>query len=99
MSPYQCWEYCELRQEIASGVLHRQYILFYRAGASPDQASITNRESAIAQLGAEGWEMVGTVGGFGEDSSGFRIFFKRPQPGSDGVPDNDAPGGDDQRNR
>jgi hypothetical protein len=74
----QRWEYCELRQEIAQGVMHRQYILFYRTSETPEEVQITNRESAIAQLGLEGWEMVGTSGSFAHDSSGFRIFFKRP---------------------
>jgi hypothetical protein len=73
----QQWEYCELRQEIAQGVMHRQYILFYRAGEHAEEVPISNRESAIAQLGLEGWEMVGTSGDFTQDSSGFRIFFKR----------------------
>ncbi len=74
----QLWEYCELRQEIAQGVMHRQYILFYRAGEPSEEVSITNRETAIARLGLEGWEMVTTSGSFMHDSSGFRIFFKRP---------------------
>lgn len=74
----QAWEYCEIRQEIAQGVMHRQYILFYRAGEVSDEVAITNRETAIAQLGLEGWEMVNTMGSFAEDSSGFRVFFKRP---------------------
>ncbi len=72
------WEYCELRQEIAEGVMHRQYILFYRPDAPSERVSITNRDRAIAQLGLEGWEMVGTVGSFMRNSSGFRVFFKRP---------------------
>lgn len=72
------WEYCELRQEIAQGVMHRQYILFYRVGEVPEEVTITNREMAIARLGVEGWEMVSTSGSFMHDSSGFRIFFKRP---------------------
>jgi hypothetical protein len=75
---HQAWEYCELRQEIAQGVMHRQYILFYQAGEQAKQVNITNRENAIAQLGQEGWEMVATSGSFMHDSSGFRIFFKRP---------------------
>lgn len=74
----QKWEYCELRQEIAQGVMHRQYILFYRAGEPADEAPISNRENAIAQLGLEGWEMIGTSGDFTQDSSGFRLYFKRP---------------------
>ena len=74
------WEYCELRQEIAQGVMHRQYILFYRAGEPSREVTGTNRENAIAQLGLEGWEMVGTSGGFMHDSSGFRVFFKRLIP-------------------
>jgi hypothetical protein len=74
----QRWEYCELRQDIAQGVMHRQYIVFYRAGEPSEQVHFTNRENAIAQLGLEGWEMVGTSGGFMKDSSGFRVFFKRP---------------------
>lgn len=74
----QRWEYCELRQEIAQGVMHRQYILFYKAGEPSEEINLTNREHAIAQLGLEGWEMVGTSGSFMHDSSGFRIFFKRP---------------------
>jgi hypothetical protein len=78
MSQRQQWEYCELRQEIASGVMHSQYILFYHISEPSEQVHITNRDSAIARLGAEGWEMVGTSGGFMHDSSGFRIFFKRP---------------------
>ncbi len=80
---YPGWEYCELRQEIAEGVMHRQYILFYRVGEPSRQVRVTNRDSAIAQLGREGWEMVGTVGSFATDSSGFRIFFKRPLLGRD----------------
>lgn len=72
------WEYCELRQEITQGVMHRQYILFYVVGELSREVSITHRDSAIAQLGIEGWEMIGTVGSFDKDSSGFRIFFKRP---------------------
>ena len=72
------WEYCELRQEITEGVMHTQYILFYRANAPSERVGITNRDRAIAQLGLEGWEMVGTVGSFMRNSSGFRIFFKRP---------------------
>jgi hypothetical protein len=75
----QPWEYCELRQEIAQGVMHRQYILFYKVSGNPnEEVTVTNREHAIAQLGIEGWEMVGTSGSFTHDSSGFRIFFKRP---------------------
>jgi hypothetical protein len=58
--------------------MHRQYILFHRAGETSREQHVTNRDSAIAQLGLEGWEMVGTVGSFALDSSGFRIFFKRP---------------------
>ena len=72
------WEYCELRQEITEGVMHTQYILFYHPDAQSDRVTITNRDRAIAQLGLEGWEMVGTVGSFMRNSSGFRIFFKRP---------------------
>ncbi len=75
---YQTWEYCELRQEITQGVMHRQYILFYRAGEVSREQAVTHRDGAIAQLGLEGWEMVGTVGSFALDSSGFRIYFKRP---------------------
>jgi hypothetical protein len=71
------WEYCELRQEIAQGILHDQYILFYGVDESTRRESVTNRDVAIARLGLEGWEMVTTVGGFNEDSSGFRMFFKR----------------------
>ena len=78
MCSQQRWEYCELRQEITQGVMHRQYILFYRASGISEQVSVTNRERAIARLGMEGWEMVGTTGSFTHDSSGFRIFFKRP---------------------
>lgn len=78
MTQHQAWEYCEIRQEITQGVMHRQYILFYRAGEVSEEISITNREMAIAQLGLEGWEMVGTTGSFMTDSSGFRVFFKRP---------------------
>ncbi len=81
MSQRQPWEYCEIRQDITQGVMHRQYILFYRAGEPAVEEHITNRESAIAQLGLEGWEMVGTSGSFTQDSSGFRIFFKRPLVG------------------
>ena len=77
------WEYCELRQEIANGVMHRQFILFYHAGEPSSEVTITYRDSAIAQLGLEGWEMVGTVGSFAHDSSGFRVFFKRPLPAPD----------------
>ena len=79
---YAQWEYCELRQEIAQGVMHRQYILFYRVDGLSEEVHITNRESAIARLGIEGWEMVGTSGSFTKDSSGFRIFFKRAVPPS-----------------
>ncbi|MBN1680837.1 MAG: hypothetical protein JW966_11140 [Anaerolineae bacterium] len=75
---HQQWEYCELRQEIAQGVMHRQYILFYFVGEVAEEVTITNRENAIARLGLEGWEMVGTSGSFTKDSSGFRVFFKRP---------------------
>ncbi len=82
MSEFTAWEYCELRQEIAQGVMHRQYILFYRAGELSTETLIHNRDSAIATLGLEGWEMVGTVGSFEHDSSGFRIFFKRAIRGS-----------------
>lgn len=84
------WEYCELRQEITQGVMYRQYILFYRVGEPSREVTITHRDSAIAQLGAEGWEMVGTVGSFDQDSSGFRIFFKRPLPAESGA-EGDAP--------
>lgn len=80
----QQWEYCELRQEIAQGVMHRQYILFYRVGEPSHKVTITSRDSAIAQLGIEGWEMVGTSGSFAQDSSGFRIFFKRLLRADDG---------------
>ncbi len=80
---YSQWEYCELRQEIAQGVMHRQYILFYRVGEAAEEIGVTNREAAIAQLGLEGWEMLGTSGSFTQDSSGFRIFFKRPLPNGD----------------
>ena len=79
----QAWEYCEIRQEIAQGVMHRQYILFYRAGEPSIEETITNRDSAIALLGREGWEMVGTVGSFDQGSSGFRIYFKRPLTSTD----------------
>lgn len=78
MSTMQRWEYCELRQEITQGVMHRQYILFYRAGRPSEEVNFAHRDSAIAQLGLEGWEMVGTVGSFAQDSPGFRVFFKRP---------------------
>ncbi|MBN1565636.1 MAG: hypothetical protein JXA10_17455 [Anaerolineae bacterium] len=74
----QAWEYCELRQEIALGVMHRQYILFYHVGEACEEVAVTNREVAIAQLGLEGWEMISTMGSFATDSSGFRVFFKRP---------------------
>ena len=77
----QAWEYCEIRQEIAQGVMHRQYILFYRVGEVCEEVAISNREMAIAQLGLEGWEMVSTMGSFSEDSSGFRVFFKRALEG------------------
>jgi hypothetical protein len=72
------WEYCELRQDIATGVLHDQYILFYTTHEGTRRESFGDRDTAIARLGAEGWEMVSAVGGFDEGSSGFRIFFKRP---------------------
>ena len=71
------WEYCELRQDIATGVLHDQYILFYNAEQPTHREPVTNRDAAIARLGLEGWEMVTTVGDFNEGSSGFRVFFKR----------------------
>ena len=58
--------------------MHRQYILFYAVGEPSREVGITHRDSAIAQLGVEGWEMVGTVGSFDQNSSGFRIYFKRP---------------------
>ena len=80
------WEYCELRQEIAEGVMHRQYILLYHPSAPSERVGITNRDRAIAQLGREGWEMVGTVGSFMRNSSGFRIFFKRPLIEDAGAP-------------
>jgi hypothetical protein len=78
MAQHQAWEYCELRQEIAQGIMHRQYILFYHVGEGAKEVRVINREQAIAQLGMEGWEMVGTSGSFMHDSSGFRVFFKRP---------------------
>lgn len=71
------WEYCELRQDIATGVLHDQYLLFYSADNPTHREQVTNRDAAIARLGLEGWEMVTTVGDFNEGSSGFRLFFKR----------------------
>ena len=74
---FKRWEYCELRQEIAQGVLHDQYILFYYADKPSHREPVTNRDVAIARLGLEGWEMITTVGGFNEASSGFRMFFKR----------------------
>jgi hypothetical protein len=74
------WEYCELRQEIASGILHDQYILFYSASNRSHRESFVDRDTAIARLGLEGWEMVGAVGGFDQGSSGFRLFFKRQLP-------------------
>ena len=91
MTKPQPWEYCELRQDIAQGVMHRQYILFYRAGEPSREMTVTNRESAIAQLGLEGWEMVGTSGSFMHDSSGFRIFFKRPLDGVGRLAASDTP--------
>jgi len=78
VSKLQTWEYCELRQEIAQGVMHRQVILFYRADAPTEEVAVSSREKAAAQLGLEGWEMVGASGSFTQDSSGFRLFFKRP---------------------
>jgi hypothetical protein len=73
------WEYCEIRQNISRGIMHEQYILFYRAGNNQTiEERFTNREAAIAQLGLEGWEMVGVAGSFEQNSGGFRVFFKRP---------------------
>lgn len=77
------WEYCELRQEIAHGILHDQYILFYYADQPSRREPVTDRDIAIARLGLEGWELVTTVGGFGENSGGFRLFFKRRLPDED----------------
>jgi hypothetical protein len=75
---YPLWEYCELRQEIAQGVMYSQFILFYGVDGTTREEKFGNRESAIARLGLEGWEMVSVVGSFSEGSSGFRVFFKRP---------------------
>lgn len=73
------WEYCEIRQNISQGILHEQFILFYRSGHNNSiEERFVNREGAIAQLGLEGWEMVGVMGSFEHDSGGFRVFFKRP---------------------
>jgi hypothetical protein len=85
------WEYCELRQEITEGVMHRQYILFYHPQEPSERVSIAHRDNAVAQLGMEGWEMVGTVGSFMSNSSGFRIFFKRPLLEDADVFEDDAP--------
>ncbi len=76
----QYWEYCEVRQDISSGILHKQYILFYRTNGQSEVVSITSRDQAIAQLGREGWEMVGTAGSFMSDGGGLIVFFKRPLP-------------------
>ena len=76
--PQQRWEYCELRQEITQGVMHRQTILFYRADEPCEEIAFNSRERAVARLGLEGWEMVATSGSFTLDSGGFRLFFKRP---------------------
>ncbi|MBN1284209.1 MAG: hypothetical protein JXB47_02310 [Anaerolineae bacterium] len=72
------WEYCELRLDIASGVMHNQYISFYRVNGQTEEVKITSRENAIARLGAEGWEMIGTAGSLMGDGGGLLIFFKRP---------------------
>jgi hypothetical protein len=75
---HQPWEYCEIRQEISQGILHNQYILYYQINGETREEKFYNRESAIAHLGLEGWEMVGVSGSFAENSAGFRVFFKRP---------------------
>jgi hypothetical protein len=72
------WEYCELRLDITQGVMHKQYISFYKVNGDPETVSITTREHAIAQLGMEGWEMVGTAGSLMGDGGGLMFFFKRP---------------------
>ena len=72
------WEYCELRQDIAQGILHDQYILFYSPTTGTVREAFSDRDTAIARLGIEGWEMVAAVGDFNQGSSGFRLFFKRP---------------------
>lgn len=74
----QQWEYCELRQDIAQGIMHDQYILFYSPDNGTQREGFGDRDTAVARLGREGWEMVSVIGGFDEGSSGFRIFFKRP---------------------
>ncbi len=74
----QHWEYCEVRQDISSGILHKQYINFYRTNGQSEAVLISSREQAIAQLGLEGWEMVGTAGSFMSDGGGLLVFFKRP---------------------
>lgn len=71
------WEYCELRQDIAQGIMHDQYILFYDADGQSRREQFGNRDVAIARLGMLGWEMVTAVGTFDDGSSGFRLFFKR----------------------
>lgn len=75
--PLLKWEYCELRQDIAQGIMHDQYILFYDADEHSRREQFGNRDAAIARLGLLGWEMVTAVGTFDDGSSGFRLFFKR----------------------
>lgn len=72
------WEYCELRLDISSGVMHKQYISFYKLNGQTEEVKITTREHAIAQLGAEGWEMIGAAGSLMGDGGGLMFFFKRP---------------------
>ncbi len=72
------WEYCELRLDISSGVMHKQYISFYKVDKDPEHMPVSTREHAIAQLGEEGWEMVGTAGSLMGDGGGLLFFFKRP---------------------
>jgi hypothetical protein len=71
------WEYCEIRQDIATGIMHDQYVLFYNVDGTSDREPFNNRDNTIARLGLQGWELVAAVGGFDEGSSGFRMFFKR----------------------
>lgn len=73
------WEYCTM---VATDTLADRMLVvtFLRANGKPEGRSLETATlgAALAQLGAEGWEMCGFYTVNFPDGLGQQFFFKRP---------------------
>lgn len=82
------WEYCSILQiyqtQFCSLVTYRnpgpaELMVLERNKEKQDQSNHDTAGRMIAQLGLDGWEMVGVAtGDFGYGANASRLYFKRP---------------------